>query len=116
MISARITGNVASQLRSYLRGLETAVDGAVAEQVDATAADMRSGVPVRSGELESTIRGEHQAGRGRVTAGEGSDGVVGYVEYGTSKMAAEPFVRPAADKARQQLPRRVRDAARRASR
>lgn len=64
---------------------------------DAIADDMRRYVPVLSGDLRSTIRPEHFDGRGRVWFGDVAGDVDYhlYVEFGTSRMAAQPFARPA---------------------
>lgn len=70
--------------------------------------DMRRYVPVLSGDLKATIRVSHHEGYSRVWFGD----VLGrhgrgvkvdyhlYVEYGTSRMAAQPYARPALFKER----------------
>ena len=69
---------------------------------DAVADDMRRLVPVLTGDLRSTIRVEHRAGSGRVYFGDAGRGIDYhlYVEFGTSRMAAQPFARPALYRAR----------------
>jgi hypothetical protein len=64
---------------------------------DAVADDMRRLVPVLSGDLRSTIHAVHLEGEGRVYFGAPSRGINYhfYVEFGTWKMAAQPYARPA---------------------
>jgi hypothetical protein len=63
---------------------------------DAVADDMRRMVPVLSGALLATIEAEHGEGFGRVHFGDVDGGVDYhlYQEFGTSKMAAQPYARP----------------------
>lgn len=60
-------------------------------------ADMRRYVPVLTGALRSTIREDRGTPVTRIWAGDESAGVdyAAYQEFGTSKMAAQPFMRPA---------------------
>lgn len=67
------------------------------------ARDMRRFVPVLSGDLKATIRVEFHDGEGRVYFGDVA-GIHGravivdyhlYQEFGTSKMGAQPYARPA---------------------
>jgi hypothetical protein len=69
---------------------------------DAVAEDMRRYVPVLTGDLLSTIEAEHGDGYGRVTFGDLSRGIDYhlYQEFGTSKMQAQPYARPALYKTR----------------
>lgn len=69
---------------------------------DEVAADMRRYVPVLSGDLLSTIEAVHLEGSGRVTFGDLARGIDYhlYQEFGTSKMQAQPYARPALYKTR----------------
>lgn len=69
---------------------------------DAVAEDARRYVPVLTGDLLSTIEAEHLAGEGRVKCGDIGRGIDYhlYQEYGTSIMAAQPYMRPALFKRR----------------
>lgn len=69
---------------------------------DAVADDMRRYVPVLSGDLRGTIEEEHLDGEGRVYFGDPDAGVDYhlYQEFGTSRMAAQPYARPALYKRR----------------
>lgn len=66
---------------------------------EAVAGDMRRYVPVLSGALRSTIHTEYlsAAREGRVWFGDVDAGVDYhlYQEYGTSRMDAQPYARPA---------------------
>lgn len=61
------------------------------------AADMRRYAPVLSGELVDTIRVEPGTAVHRIVIGDVAGGVDYhlYQEFGTSRMAAQPFIRPA---------------------
>lgn len=83
---------------SGLAYLDRIVDAkAVHAFTDAVAEDMRRYVPVDTSALHDTIREEHLPGEGRVHFGDIAAGVDYhlYVENGTSKMAAQPYARPA---------------------
>jgi HK97 gp10 family phage protein len=75
-----------------------------AESVDAArlaadlmAQDMRRYVPVDTGELKASIRVEDIPGGARISIGDVAAGVDYhlYQEFGTSIMAAQPYIRPA---------------------
>jgi HK97 gp10 family phage protein len=82
--------------------VERRTDSLVERLADLSAADMERTAPVDSGDMVSTIRVEkprdlvrHVKCGGMVGAsGEYVDYAV-YVELGTSRMAAQPFMRPA---------------------
>ncbi len=83
--------------------LRRVVDERVLRPVtDAVAEDARRYVPVLSGDLLSTIHAEHLDGEGRVHCGDIERGIDYhlYQESGTSKMAAQPYMRPALYKRR----------------
>lgn len=73
---------------------------------DAVAEDARRYVPVLSGDLLSTIHAEHLDGEGRVHCGDVGRGIDYhlYQEFGTSIMAAQPYMRPALYKTRSVAP------------
>lgn len=63
----------------------------------AIAVDAEAGAPVRTGELKLSVR-VAEIGRGiwRISAGTGlPDGRAVFQERGTSKMRAQPYIRPA---------------------
>lgn len=69
---------------------------------EAVAEDARRYVPVLSGDLLDTIHAEHLAGEGRVYCGDPGRGIDYhlYQEFGTSRMQAQPYMRPALYKRR----------------
>jgi len=79
---------------------------AVKAQVEETADDMREGAPFKTGDLRRGINAEFNSkkitGRAVSTARHSP-----FVENGTSDTPAQPFVEPAAIRARQRFPKRV---------
>lgn len=64
-------------------------------------------VPVDTGRLRDSIR-VTKVGSREYTVGPGDEvEYAEYVEFGTSRMAAQPYMRPAAEIARREFPRRV---------
>lgn len=91
---------VENKIPALIASVEANARTAVMKHADKIASDARSRAPVRTGYLRSSIRSVS------VAAGKQADIVVGadygrFVEYGTYKMAAQPFLNPAleADKA-----------------
>ena len=78
-------------------GLQEAADRYAGELAEDIADDMRRMVPVLSGLLRGTIRVEHGSPVTRIWVGDTAAGVDYhlYQEFGTSRMAAQPFIRPA---------------------
>lgn len=79
------------------RAAQVAAD-VIRETVDGIATDARGRAPVDTGELRDSIAGRvinQNAGEVVATADHAS-----YVEYGTVKMPAQPYLHPAADAAR----------------
>jgi HK97 gp10 family phage protein len=98
-----------------LRRLQTAVPAAIRRQLDpalragaqAVAADARSFVPVVTGTLQRGITSD-----GTVAGVSGPAAAYAhFVEYGTSRQAARPFMRPAARREADRMPGRVRTVA-----
>jgi hypothetical protein len=80
--------------------LQGRVDERVKERVlEPMAEDMRTYVPILTGDLLGTIRTDPYVGKGRhrIWIGDTAAGIDYhlYVEYGTSKMDAQPYIRPA---------------------
>lgn len=67
---------------------------------NAIAADARRFVPVLTGDLRSSIRTEVDGSTGYVIAGDEDVDYAAYQEFGTTKMVAQPYLRPAAYMAR----------------
>lgn len=69
---------------------------AVQANVDAIVADAQSLCPVRTGTLRDSIQGDVVVDGWNVMGTVGTDVYYGeYVEFGTYKMAAEPYLTPA---------------------
>lgn len=98
MADVRVVMNARGML--YLR--KRVDERLVRPMTDAIADDARRYVPILSGDLRATIRAEHLDGEGRVHCGDVLRGVDYhlYQEFGTSKMAAQPYMRPALYKRR----------------
>jgi len=83
--------------------LRRVVDAELVHPVtDDVAEDARRYVPVLSGDLLDTIHAEHLEGEGRVHCGDIGRGIDYhlYQEFGTSRMQAQPYMRPALYKTR----------------
>lgn len=80
---------------------------AVRAETEETRDDAKHGAPVLSGELRDKITAEFDAKkiRGRAVA---TSKHAGYVEHGTEDTPAQPFMEPAAERARRRFPDRVR--------
>lgn len=99
------------ELARKLKALPEVVDEAGARAVKAeteeTADDMRRSAPYKTGALRESIGSEYDAktmtGRATATAKH-----AGFVEHGTSDTPAQPFVEPAAARARHRFPDRVK--------
>jgi HK97 gp10 family phage protein len=87
-----------SKLAALEKAMDTGAKRGVAEQADRAATDAESMVPVDSGALAGTIRTEQSEMSASVVAGDDSIDYPGYVEFGTSRTPAQPFMRPAADR------------------
>lgn len=72
--------------------IQTLVEGFTGDTIDEITDDMRRLVPVDTGELRESIGSIHEGLAGLITVGTD---YWSYVEFGTSKMAAQPFIRPA---------------------
>lgn len=74
----------------------------IARLADAIVADARRLVPVDTGALKGTIRhtGVDLDGTVDVVAGDATVDYAGYVEYGTGRGPAQPYMRPAVHKNR----------------
>lgn len=110
MIRVKLSGNLARDAKRWLDQLEA--DAAKAVEVTAAecAADIRAHTPVESGDLQASVRSGSDGLAAWAIAGGGDEtpGEVGWNEFGTSKMAAQPFVRPAADRAEATFKRNLR--------
>jgi HK97 gp10 family phage protein len=97
-ISVEIKSN---RLRELAARAPKVAAGVIRATVGEIEADARQRVPVDTGALRDSIQGRvinQQAGE--VVAGGGAVDYAGYVEEGTVKMPARPYMHPAADAAR----------------
>jgi HK97 gp10 family phage protein len=77
------------------------VSQAIREVADELVHEAQELAPVRTGELRDSI---HKEEIDELNVAVGSDKqYAGYVEYGTSKMAAQPYLTPASISAREKL-------------
>lgn len=67
------------------------------EAVDLVYRDVESRVPVRTGGLKDTLRKRVSKTIARITIGNKREHHGKFLEFGTSKMPARPFMRPALD-------------------
>jgi HK97 gp10 family phage protein len=80
---------------------------AVRDETYETRDDMKRGAPYKTGELRESIQAEYDEKllRGRAVA---TARYATFVEHGTDDTKAQPFVQPAAERARRRFPKRVR--------
>lgn len=111
----RITGvgKLRSQLVDMAQRMETAGEVAERQGAQDVRTDMRALAPVDSGHLRDSIRVEEGAGGLQVGPGDEVDYAM-FVEYGTSRMVAQPYAGPAANRARTEFTSTVRDTVKRA--
>lgn len=93
-----------SALRRKVAELHEAAAEGVREEVDAIKSDAQSRAPVDTGELRGSIEPESEGLTGTVTT---TSRHAGFMEFGTSKDEAQPFMKPAAEKARKRFPARA---------
>lgn len=100
------------RLRAAPARLGPAIDESVVCTAQAVQASAQAAAPVRTGYLRSSITTEHPAPGTAIVGPRAHYG--GYVELGTSRMAARPYLFPAGRAAQSIFAREVQDAARRA--
>lgn len=106
---------LARKLKATPRQLKRLSRDLLKVSIQSIARRAKTFAPRSTGALRRAITGEvhptELAGIVYVKAGDGSRTdpamYAGYVEYGTSKWAGQPFLRPAGEAERQYLPRRV---------
>jgi HK97 gp10 family phage protein len=95
---AQLVGVVVKVNTSRLEGVISKLPGAAAEAASMTADQIvlkaRAIVPVRTGALRASIT---KMGGGMRWVATATAGYAIFVEFGTRKMAAQPFLRPAAE-------------------
>jgi HK97 gp10 family phage protein len=85
-------------LDAFLAGLDEAIDMGVQDATEAIEQKAVATVPVLTGALQTSIQinGVEGSGERTVEAGQGLD-YAAWVEYGSSKAPAQPFMTPAAE-------------------
>mgnify|MGYP000583771975 CR=1 FL=1 len=117
MAEAKIEGlsEALAAVRKMVANVTAAGEDATRDTAEDTAKAMRSRAPSDTGRLRSRI-GVSRTGPGEYAAGvEGVD-YAAFVEFGTSKDPAQPFVTPAGESARARLTGNVSAAVKRAAR
>lgn len=96
------------QLRAALEAratrMQAAAEKAVEAEVDAVQADAARNAPIDTGALRAGIDG---SARGRFGQVRTSARHSSFVEFGTSSMAAQPYMAPAAEASRRRFTGRV---------
>lgn len=86
--------------------ITTSNEEALLEFGDEMKTRMKAAVPVDTGTLRDSITVEQKGGG--ITVGPRGVDYAGYVEYGTSRSPAQPYIRPVAEWAKVNAPKRVR--------
>ncbi len=92
-------------LATFAAGIEEAIAKGVEDTADQIVDTAQSIVPVRTGALRDSIHAEPTGDPDawRVIAGSDDVEYAPFVEYGTSRMAAQPFLTPAVEQHRGDL-------------
>jgi len=113
-VNVRGMDELLRRLEEALDGMERGAKRAVADEVRDMADDMREGAPV--GSAQAGTRGDPPLSDSVVEHVDGLTGRAGptaphtpHVEHGTKSHPAQPFVGPAAERARRRFPERVAD-------
>jgi HK97 gp10 family phage protein len=94
------------------RRMERAFEIAVQETAENIRDEARASAPVQTGALKNSIEARMEGSTAEVSAGVD---YAPFVEYGTSNMAARPFMFPASEIERTRFVTRVEQAGRRAT-
>lgn len=100
---------VENKIPALMVRVEAVARAAVKEVADKIATSAQEYVPVDTSALHDTIRSV-STGAGKeaeVTAGDDTVDYAAYVEFGTYKMAAQPYLSPAVDDHRDALPEAI---------
>lgn len=108
-VRVRVIGEdrLLARLRDIIDAMRGGSADATRDMAEAIKDRAQQLVPVDTGRLRDSIR-VNELGPRSYTVGPGDEvEYAEYVEYGTSRMAAQPYMRPAIELARQEFPRRV---------
>jgi HK97 gp10 family phage protein len=84
--------------------LAVSAAAAVAAEVNAIEDDARNNAPHLTGELQEGIESEHEGTAGTIRSTSAHSL---FMEHGTYKDRAQPFMKPAAERARRRFPKRA---------
>lgn len=100
-------GRVRRRIRELSAGMRTGGQTAAAETAEAIRQRAKNLAPVDTGKLRDSIRTD-KVGPDQYEVGPGDEVEYAmYVEYGTSRTPAQPYMRPAVEAERRQFTRRV---------
>lgn len=114
-VNARIrsTGNFRRKADAIAREIEEAGKEAVLDTALAVEGGAKRRVPVRTGRLRNSIG--HELADDKLSARVGTNVEYGpYVEFGTTRMHARPYLFPAAESERRGFAKRLKEALKRA--
>lgn len=121
MFKTKISGipEMTKAFDTLAEDMQDLIIGALDDSAELVARDARADAPVDTGRGKASIRTETGLTKygkpyGSVVCGEGDAYHMNFIEYGTAKMKAQPFMRPAADKNRDKIVVKVKDAIKKA--
>ncbi len=104
-VEVRGTGNVLANMAKVLISISKSVENEVEQAAFSVEREAKIICPVDTGRLRASITADKKDEL-HYEVGTNVE-YAGYVEFGTKKMAAQPYLGPAADKVRQKYPRLV---------
>lgn len=93
-------------LATKVAELAAASIAVVAAETEAVRGDAEKGAPRLTGDLQEHILAEHEGATGVIHS---TSRHAGFVEFGTFKDAPQPYMKPAAERARRRFPKRAAD-------
>ncbi len=94
--------------QSWAGGLSRWASGVVKDTVDVGVNEAQARVPVDTGALKASITGKAGLKQASFSAGNDQVKYAAFVEYGTVKMAAQPFMTPAREVAARYFAERMK--------
>lgn len=95
-----------ARLAAVRKRITTSNEEALLELGEEMRTRMKAAVPVDTGTLRDSIKVEKKGGG--ITVGPRGVDYAGYVEFGTSRSPAQPYIRPVVQWARANAPKRFR--------
>lgn len=119
MVTVKIIGEkeVIRNMNNYSRNMGIETQSAIEEVIEVIVAKAQSLAPVDTGKLRSSIQGVVRSMASDIINGhvEATVPYATYIEFGTEKMKAQPFLTPALDEGYKVLERRLKEAHKRAT-